>query len=67
MGGIAKGQILCEIDVLGGYSGIVSDLSAIQFKMLNRSKGPAIFAKGSVRSYAVCTKMARGTRKHGES
>ena len=44
MGGIAKGQILCEIDALGGYSGIVSDLSAIQFKMLNRSKGPAMWS-----------------------
>ena len=44
MGGIAKGQILCEIDAMGGYSGIVSDLSAIQFKMLNRSKGPAMWS-----------------------
>ena len=39
MGGIAKGQIVREIDALGGYSGLVSDESAIQFKMLNRSKG----------------------------
>ena len=38
MGGIAKGQIVREIDALGGYSGIVSDKSAIQFKMLNKSK-----------------------------
>lgn len=44
MGGIAKGQIIREIDALGGYSGIVSDLSAIQFKMLNRSKGPAMWS-----------------------
>lgn len=44
MGGIAKGQILREIDALGGYSGLVSDTSAIQFKMLNKSKGPAMWS-----------------------
>lgn len=44
MGGIAKGQILREIDAMGGYSGIVSDTSAIQFKMLNKSKGPAMWS-----------------------
>lgn len=44
MGGIAKGQIVREIDALGGYSGIVSDITAIQFKMLNLSKGPAMWS-----------------------
>ena len=44
MGGIAKGQIVREIDALGGYSGLVSDSSAIQFKMLNKSKGPAMWS-----------------------
>lgn len=44
MGGIAKGQIVREIDALGGYSGIVSDKTAIQFKMLNMSKGPAMWS-----------------------
>lgn len=44
MGGIAKGQIVREIDALGGYSGIISDKSAIQFKMLNKSKGPAMWS-----------------------
>ena len=44
MGGIAKGQIVKEIDAMGGYSGIVTDKSMIQFRMLNRSKGPAMWS-----------------------
>ncbi len=44
MGGVAKGQIVREIDALGGYSGIVTDKSAIQFRMLNKSKGPAMWS-----------------------
>ena len=44
MGGIAKGQIVREVDALGGYSGLVSDRSAIQFRMLNKSKGPAMWS-----------------------
>lgn len=44
MGGVAKGQIIREIDAIGGYSGVVSDRSMIQFRMLNRSKGPAMWS-----------------------
>ncbi len=47
MGGVAKGQIIREIDALGGYSGIVSDKSMIQFRMLNKSKGPAMWSPRS--------------------
>ena len=55
MGGIAKGQIVREMDALGGYSGIVSDRSAIQFRMLNRSKGPAMWSPRSQNDRALFT------------
>src|ERR1700760_788897 len=47
MGGVAKGQIVREIDALGGYSGIITDKTSLQFQMLNRSKGPAMWSPRS--------------------
>src|SRR6056300_1057472 len=67
MGGIAKGQIVREIDALGGYSGIVTDRTAIQFKMLNKSKGPAMWsprAQSDRMRFAECWRtMLENTEK----
>src|SRR6201987_558666 len=54
MGGIAKGQIVREIDALGGLSGIISDKSAIQFRMLNLSKGPAMWSPIAKNDRMIC-------------
>jgi tRNA uridine 5-carboxymethylaminomethyl modification enzyme len=62
MGGIAKGQIVREIDALGGYSGIISDLTAIQFKMLNLSKGPAMWSPRT--QNAFCRAMEVDVREN---
>ena len=59
MGGIAKGQIVREIDALGGYSGIVTDRSSIQFKMLNLSKGPAMWSPRSQNDRALFSQFWR--------
>ena len=59
MGGIAKGQIVREIDALGGYSGIVTDRSSIQFKMLNLSKGPAMWSPRAQNDRALFSQFWR--------
>ena len=64
MGGIAKGQIVREIDALGGYSGIITDNTAIQFKMLNKSKGPAMW---SPRAQSDRMRFAEAWRQQLES
>jgi tRNA uridine 5-carboxymethylaminomethyl modification enzyme len=61
MGGIAKGQIIREIDALGGYSGYVSDASAIQFRMLNLSKGPAMWSPRTQNDRQIFSKLWRET------
>jgi tRNA uridine 5-carboxymethylaminomethyl modification enzyme len=67
MGGIAKGQIIREIDAIGGYSGLVTDRSMIQFRMLNRSKGPAMWSPRAQCDRSVFTlewrKVLEGTDK----
>lgn len=67
MGGIAKGQIVREIDALGGYSGIVTDKTAIQFKMLNKSKGPAMWsprAQSDRMRFSECWRTMLEQTKH---
>ncbi len=67
MGGIAKGQIVREIDAMGGMSGIVADKSAVQFKMLNRSKGPAMWSPRTQNDRSLFTREWRKILEHQES
>lgn len=62
VGGIAKGQIVREIDALGGYMGIVTDRTAIQFRMLNRSKGPAMWSPRAQSDRAPLHRLLAGDR-----
>lgn len=67
MGGVAKGQILREIDALGGMSGRISDASAIQFRMLNRSKGPAMWSPRTQNDRHQFAQQWRTTLEHNEN
>ena len=59
MGGVAKGQIVREVDALGGMSGIITDQTMIQFRMLNKSKGPAMWSpRAQSRPHAFCRSLA---------
>lgn len=64
VGGIAKGQIVREVDALGGYMGIITDKTAIQFRMLNRSKGPAMWSPRAQSDRAKFVNAWRGTLEH---
>ncbi len=66
MGGVAKGQIVREIDALGGMSGIISDMSMIQFRMLNRSKGPAMWSPRSQNDRNLFSSIWRNTLENLE-
>ena len=67
MGGVAKGQIVREIDALGGYSGIVSDKSTIQFRMLNLSKGPAMWSPRTQNDRLLFGKYWRDILEHTQN
>ena len=67
MGGVAKGQIIREIDALGGMSGIVTDAAAIQFRMLNKSKGPAMWSPRAQCDKKVFEKKWRKTLEENKN
>jgi len=67
MGGVAKGQILREIDALGGMSARISDTSAIQFRMLNRSKGPAMWSPRTQNDRHLFAQTWRSTLEANEN
>ena len=61
MGGVAKGQIVREIDALGGYAGIVTDRTMLQFRMLNKSKGPAMWSPRAQNDRMMFSEVWRST------